>query len=365
MADFDQTLPAALAEANALDYDYNDGNGVDFEPYSEFQSADETASWIRAWTGNAELDGAEYRIFGEDGSGGYAAFWLVRSGRPLEQQPIVFFGSEGELGVVARNLDDYLWLLSGGFGPFEAVRDPDTDRELNMEIAELAARYAPAAEKPAREASGSRTRSSRTSSKRSAPIVEEKKPACRPRQDLQSVATPRQEHIEVTAVEIMAALHHDRAQAVDRLPEVNGSRGAIDPDRRWQRDHGSSEALYERDDIVEVGGHRHAQPHAGLELDLDDAVCVASVPRRRRGRGYHAHWNQGHAGLPLPTQLGDPPLQRRQRDAASLREALLRQLASLELGNRRDPELTSATHRTGEDRLRAREPPCALPRTDT
>jgi hypothetical protein len=99
--------------------------------------------------------------------------------------------------------------------------------------------------------------------------------------------------------------------------------------------------------------------------DLNDAVCVASVPRRRRGRGYHAHWNQRHAGLPLPTQLGDPPLQRRQRDAASLREALLRQLASLELGNCRDPELTSATHRTGEDRLRAREPPCVLARTDT
>src|SRR5262249_17906775 len=67
----------------------------------------------------------------------------------------------------------------------------------------------------------------------------------------------------------------------------------------------------------------------------------------------------------LPTQLGDPPLQRRQRDAASLREALLRRLASLELGNGRDPELTSATHGTGEDRLRAREPPCALARTDT
>jgi len=151
MADFDQTLPPALAEANALDYDYNDGNGVDFEPYSEFQSADETASWIRAWTGNADLDGAEYRVFGQDGSGGYAAFWLVRSSQPLEQQPIVFFGSEGELGVVARNLDDYLWLLSGGFGPFEAVMDPDTDRDLNMELAELAARHAPAAEKPARE----------------------------------------------------------------------------------------------------------------------------------------------------------------------------------------------------------------------
>ncbi|HEY6038325.1 MAG TPA: hypothetical protein VIV58_28780 [Kofleriaceae bacterium] len=142
MAAFDQTLPAALAAVNALDYDYNDGNGVDFEPFSEFQSADDTASWIRAWTGNQELDGAEYRIFGQDGTGGYAAIWITRDGAPLEAQPIVFLGSEGELGVVARNLSDYLWLLAGGFGPLEATQDPDSEREINMEIAELATQYA-------------------------------------------------------------------------------------------------------------------------------------------------------------------------------------------------------------------------------
>ena len=151
MADFDRTLPAALAEANALDYDYDDGEGVDFEPYSEFQSADDNATWIRAWTGNQELDGSEYRVFGQDGTGGYAAFWIVREGQPLEEQPIVFFGSEGELGVVARHLGDYLWLLAGGFGPLEAIAYPDADRELNMEIADLAARHAPAHEKSGRD----------------------------------------------------------------------------------------------------------------------------------------------------------------------------------------------------------------------
>jgi hypothetical protein len=141
MASFDQTLPPALAAVNALDYDYNDGNGVDFEPFSEFHSADDNASWIRAWTGNKELDGAEYRVFGQDGTGGYAAIWITRDGAPLEAQPIVFFGSEGALGVVARNLNDYLWLLVGGFGPFEAVQYPDSDREINMEIAEVVAAY--------------------------------------------------------------------------------------------------------------------------------------------------------------------------------------------------------------------------------
>ena len=151
MADFDRTLPAALAEVNALTYDYDEGNGVDFEPYDQFQSADDNASWIRAWTGNSELDGAEYRIFGQDGTGGYAALWLIKDGQPLADQPVVFFGSEGELGVVARHLGDYLWLLAGGFGPLEAISYPDNDRELNMEIAEIAARHAAAHEKSARD----------------------------------------------------------------------------------------------------------------------------------------------------------------------------------------------------------------------
>lgn len=147
---FDRKLPKALAEANGLDYDYDDG-GVDFEPYDQFLDADDTRSWIRAWTGNKELDGTEYRVFGQDGTGGYAAFWLVRTGKPIEDQPIVFFGSEGELGVIARNLHEYLWLLAGGFGPLEAVEYATTPRETDDEKAELAARHAPSHEKPAIE----------------------------------------------------------------------------------------------------------------------------------------------------------------------------------------------------------------------
>ena len=67
-------------------------------------------------------------MFGQDGTGGYAAFWCVRPGAPLLQQPIVFFGSEGALGVLASNFADYLWLLAGGFGPFEALTYSKSDR---------------------------------------------------------------------------------------------------------------------------------------------------------------------------------------------------------------------------------------------
>lgn len=117
----DREFPAALAAALAAPFDYADGEGVDFEPFAAFLSAEETTDWIRAWTGNGELDGDRFRVFGQDGTGGYAAFWLVRPGRALVDQPVVFLGSEGETGVAARDLGDLLWLLADGCAPGEAA----------------------------------------------------------------------------------------------------------------------------------------------------------------------------------------------------------------------------------------------------
>jgi hypothetical protein len=120
----DRAMPPLLQRLNQMDFGYADGEGMEFEPFPDFLSAEDTKDWIRAWTGNAALDGAEYLIFGQDGSGGYAAIWRARPSVPLSEQPIVFFGSEGELGVVAGSLSDYFWLLAGNLGPLEAVSWP-------------------------------------------------------------------------------------------------------------------------------------------------------------------------------------------------------------------------------------------------
>src|SRR4030095_11494989 len=69
------------------------------------------------------------------------------------------------------------------------------------------------------------------------PLIEQQEAACRPGQDLQPIAAPGHEHVEVTAVEVVLVLAHDRTQAVDRLPQVDGARGEVDPHRRWQGDH--------------------------------------------------------------------------------------------------------------------------------
>lgn len=123
----DHPFPTLLAKLNNLDFDYAGGAGIDFEPYHEFLSADQTTNWFRAWTGNAAADGSCFKVFGQDGTGGYAAFWITHPDRHILEQPIVFLGSEGEKGVVASDFASYLWLLASGIGPYEAVAYPIGD----------------------------------------------------------------------------------------------------------------------------------------------------------------------------------------------------------------------------------------------
>jgi hypothetical protein len=136
-------FPDLLKKFHLIDIDYNDGDGIDFEPFDNFYSEEETAEWIKAWTGNEELNGSEYLIFGQDGSGGYAAIWCVRDTDDLLKQPMVFFGSEGELGVIAQSFYDYVWLFANGIGPYEAVAYPGLERPQNQEFLEFAQTHAP------------------------------------------------------------------------------------------------------------------------------------------------------------------------------------------------------------------------------
>ena len=147
----DPPLPAAMAEAHEPGFDFDGGDGVDFEPYERFMTADETVGWWRSWTGDASVTRTPFRVFGQDGSGGLAAFWLVRPGAPLERQPVVFLGSEGETAVVASDLGSYLWLLAGGFGPLEATMYPKHEHvpREDARLVELAGRHAAPARRPA------------------------------------------------------------------------------------------------------------------------------------------------------------------------------------------------------------------------
>lgn len=68
-------------------------------------------------------------LSGADASGSIYAFYLYDKTLPIERQPIVFFGSEGEFGVCAANLNEWLRLISTG-GKIQQL----TQLELYMDI---------------------------------------------------------------------------------------------------------------------------------------------------------------------------------------------------------------------------------------
>ena len=57
MTEFEVAFPTLLMQLHQLEFDYDDGDGIDFKPYQEFQWAKDTGDWIKAWTGNHDLRG--------------------------------------------------------------------------------------------------------------------------------------------------------------------------------------------------------------------------------------------------------------------------------------------------------------------
>ncbi|MEU5654699.1 SMI1/KNR4 family protein [Streptomyces sp. NPDC047737] len=158
----DRSFPAALAEVAQVDFYYgHDTTGeaadegdyrIDFEPYTEFISREATVESFRSWTGGKDIDGDTYLIFGQDGTGGQAMIWRTRPGRPLADQPVVFLGSEGECGMVAGNLSDFLWVLADGFGPLEVTwEDEELTSAPDEALTRLAERHATTPRRTARE----------------------------------------------------------------------------------------------------------------------------------------------------------------------------------------------------------------------
>lgn len=112
-------VPPPLRAIMDARYDYDDGRGVDFEPYPELEPVAETGWWLRHWTGNPDVTGQEFRPFGQDGGGGYVCSWMIRPGADLVDQPVVYLGSDGDVAVLAADAWDALWLFAHGYGPHD------------------------------------------------------------------------------------------------------------------------------------------------------------------------------------------------------------------------------------------------------
>jgi hypothetical protein len=99
----------------------------DYQPEDLFDEPDEINDRWQDWSGNPGAGPGPFRVFARDGTDGLPAFGIREPDTTVEAQPIVFFGSEGELAVIARDL----WLLANGLTPLEpgvrAGRGPGAD----------------------------------------------------------------------------------------------------------------------------------------------------------------------------------------------------------------------------------------------
>lgn len=131
-------FPNLLTKLHQLEFDYSDGDGIDFEPYQNFISQNDADQWLKAWTGNSQVNANSLLVFGQDGTGGYAAFWMINRDKDILDQPLVFLGSEGETGVVAKDFNDYLWLLAQNHGPLESIEYSEDTLKINNDFLNFA-----------------------------------------------------------------------------------------------------------------------------------------------------------------------------------------------------------------------------------
>ncbi|MDP9794968.1 hypothetical protein J2S43_003480 [Catenuloplanes nepalensis] len=120
MIDGDRTLPAVLEQAHRYWL-------AEFQHWHDFEPDDMSGVTVPA---------------------GWPGFWIRQPDAGVEDQPIVFLGSEGEIAVIAQNLGDYLWLLAGGVGPLEPIHGSEGDPKPIPILITLAQQYTGIAERP-------------------------------------------------------------------------------------------------------------------------------------------------------------------------------------------------------------------------
>lgn len=141
-----EPLPHALQDLAKVDLLWDVKDGVDLELKDRLSTEAEAADDLRAWTGQAATGPVPFRFFGQDGTGSLYGFWLLRTEAPLGEQPVVFLGSEGELGVVSRDLPDFVVLLSRRVPAYEVVSKTEKFAERPMPgIRAVAERHFPQA----------------------------------------------------------------------------------------------------------------------------------------------------------------------------------------------------------------------------
>jgi hypothetical protein len=118
--------------------------------HSEFElrDPDESDSDIKAWLGAVPKDGTRFIVFAQDGTGSLFCLWLRPGHKDVETAPVVYLGSEGELGVLGKDPAAFLEFVASGmsfdghggsfFDPLDSESDEDSATEATARRAKVA-----------------------------------------------------------------------------------------------------------------------------------------------------------------------------------------------------------------------------------
>jgi hypothetical protein len=109
--------------------------------HAEFELRDpaESDGDITAWLGALPRDGTRLIVFAQDGTGSLFCLWLRPGRDDVDSAPVVYLGSEGELGVLGKDPAAFLEFVASGVtydghgGCFFDPLESDDDEEFAAE----------------------------------------------------------------------------------------------------------------------------------------------------------------------------------------------------------------------------------------
>lgn len=108
-------------------------------PEFELRDPGESEADIKAWLGGLPSDGSRLIVFAQDGTGSLFCLWLRPEHDDVDRAPVVYLGSEGEVGVLARDPAAFLEFVASGLtydghnGEFFDPLDSDDDEDFASE----------------------------------------------------------------------------------------------------------------------------------------------------------------------------------------------------------------------------------------
>ena len=111
------------------------------------------------------------------------------------------------------------------------------------------------------------------------PFVIENEPTPIPKQDLAAIASAPQKHEQMPCEQVHSPLPaHDATQAIVTTAQIDWLDGEVDPNARWQREHGLPQPGDDSSNVRRIAALFETKPQTSTELELDLLGSSATQP---------------------------------------------------------------------------------------